>query len=75
MSRLPILNYRRIIAALERGGFYSARSTGGHEHFRHPDKPGVLVTVPKHRGDLKRSVLRSILDQAGLTVEDLQELL
>ncbi len=75
MSGLPVLNYRKVIAALERGGFYCARSTGGHDHFRHPDKPGVLVTVPKHRGDLKRSVLRSILDQARLTLEEFQELL
>ena len=75
MSRLPVLDYRRVIAALERGGFYLARSTGGHDHFRHPDKPGLLVTVPKHRGDLKRAVLRSILDQAELTLNEFQELL
>lgn len=75
MSRLPVLNYRKVIAALERHGFYLVRSTGGHDHFRHPDKPGVLVTVPKHRGDLKRSVLRSILDQAELTLDEFQDLL
>jgi predicted RNA binding protein YcfA (HicA-like mRNA interferase family) len=75
MSRLPIVNYRRVIAALERGGFYLARSTGGHDHFRHAEKPGVLVTVPKHRGDLKRAVLRSILDQAQLSLEEFQALL
>ena len=75
MSRLPVLNYRKVIAALERGGFYLARSTGGHDHFRHPDKPGILVTVPKHRGDLKRAVLRSILDQAELTLNEFRNLL
>jgi predicted RNA binding protein YcfA (HicA-like mRNA interferase family) len=75
MSRLPVLNYRKVIAALERGGFYLARSTGGHDHFRHPDRPGILVTVPKHRGDLKRAVLRSILAQAGLTLDEFQKLI
>lgn len=69
MSRLPIVNYRQVIAALKRNGFHLARSTGGHDHFRHPDKPGALVTVPKHRADLNRAVLRSIIDQAGMSVE------
>jgi len=75
MSRLPVVNDRRVIAALERGGSYLVRSTGGHDHFRHPGKPGALVTVPKHRGDLRRSVVRSILDPAGWSVAASRELL
>ena len=54
MSRLPPLNYRRVIAALERGGFYLDHSTGGHDRFKHRLRTHLRVTVPKHRGDLSR---------------------
>jgi hypothetical protein len=38
-------------------------------------KPGLLVTVPYHSRDLKRATLRSILRQAGITPEELPDLL
>ena len=40
-----------------------------------PERPGLLVTVPYHNRDLKRSTLRSILRQAGITSEELSDLL
>lgn len=75
MSRLPPLNYRRVIAALERGGFYLDHSTGGHDRFKHRIKAHLRVTVPKHRGDLPRGVVRSILRQAALSIEAFMTLL
>lgn len=51
------------------------RSTGGHDHFRHPAKPGILVTVPKHCGDIKRSILHAILEQAEMSAEEFRNLL
>jgi predicted RNA binding protein YcfA (HicA-like mRNA interferase family) len=75
LSRLPPLNYRRVIAALERGGFYLDHSTGGHDRYKHRLKTHLRVTVPKHRGDLARRVLRSILKQAELSEEEFRELL
>ena len=56
-------------------GFFLHHSTGGHHYFKHPTKPGRIVTVPVHLGDLKRSVLASILKQAGLTTEEFLDLL
>jgi predicted RNA binding protein YcfA (HicA-like mRNA interferase family) len=42
---------------------------------KHPHKPGH-VTVPKHATViLKLKTLESILEQAGLTVDELRELL
>ena len=75
MSRLPPLDYRRAIAALERGGFYLDHSTGGHDRFKHRTKVHLRVTVPKHRGDLPRNVVRSILRQAELSIEEFKTLL
>ena len=36
---------------------------------------GLLVTIPFHNRDLKRGTLRSILRQAGITPEELSDLL
>lgn len=76
--RLPALRPREVIRALERAGFLLHHSTGSHHYFKHPTKPGPkpgrIVTVPVHPGDLKRSVLASILKQAGLTTEEFLDL-
>jgi predicted RNA binding protein YcfA (HicA-like mRNA interferase family) len=73
--RLPALRPREVIRGLERAGFLLHHSTGSHHYFEHPTKPGRIVTVPVHPGDLKRSVLASILKQAGLTTEEFLDLL
>jgi predicted RNA binding protein YcfA (HicA-like mRNA interferase family) len=75
MSDLLVVRPRRLIRALERAGFYVHHIRGSHHYLRHPDRPGVLVTVPYHNRDLKRGTLRAILRQAGLTTEELQDLL
>jgi len=72
--RLPALRPREVIRALERAGFFLHHSTGSHHYFKHTTKPGRIVTVPVHPGDLKRSVLASILKQAGLTTEEFLDL-
>ena len=76
MSRqLPTLRPRQAIRALERAGFLLLRVRGSHHYFQQPDRPDLLVCVPVHPGDLKRSVLRSILRQADLTVDAFLDLL
>lgn len=48
---------------------------GSHLQLRHPRKPG-LVTVALHAGAIiKPKVLTSVLNQAGLSVEELRRLL
>jgi predicted RNA binding protein YcfA (HicA-like mRNA interferase family) len=75
MSDLPVVRPRQLIRALERAGFFVHHIRGSHHYLRHPDRPGLLITVPVHRGDLKRGTLRAILRQAGLTPDDLRDLL
>jgi predicted RNA binding protein YcfA (HicA-like mRNA interferase family) len=42
----------------------------------HPDKPRRRVQVPRHAGViLKPKTLRSILNQAGLTLDEFRRLL
>ena len=75
MSDLPVVRPRQLIRALERAGFFLHHTRGSHYYLKHPEKSGVLVTVPYHSRDLKRGTLRAILRQAGLSPDELRELL
>ena len=70
--KLPMLRPRRVIRALERNGFSVHHVSGSHYILK---KDGLRVTVPYHNKDLKPGTLRSIIGQAGLTVEEFLDLL
>jgi predicted RNA binding protein YcfA (HicA-like mRNA interferase family) len=62
--------------ALERAGLVLVRSKGSHRVFQHPDDPVRRTIVADHRGkDVPRGTLRSIIDQAGLTIDEFIDLL
>jgi len=68
--KFPSVNAREIISILERHGYYKARQSGSHIIMKHPTRKGV--TVPVHaKKDLTIGVLRSIMRDAELTLEDL----
>lgn len=74
MGKLPVLKAGEVIAALQKLGFEVDHVTGSHYILRHPD--GRRAVVPYHGNrDIKQEVLRSILTQAGLTVEEFKNLL
>ena len=74
--RLPSLNARRVIRALERAGFFVERSSGSHHFLVHRTDPRRRVTVAYHGArDIPRATLRNILRQAQLTVEEFLALL
>jgi predicted RNA binding protein YcfA (HicA-like mRNA interferase family) len=75
MTRLPALTARKLLGALQRAGYSIHHSTGSHYYLKHPKRPEVRITVPYHRGDLKRQTVQSILRQAGMTADQLVELL
>ena len=73
---LPLLKPRLILRALLRAGFYINHQSVSHAQLRHLAKTHLRVTVPRHdRFDIPRPVLRSILRQAELSVEEFLELL
>ena len=75
-GRLPAVNARRVIRALERAGFIVDRIVGSHHVMAHRLARTRAVTVPYKGGkDLKPGTLRSIIRQAGLTVEEFVRLL
>ena len=74
MPALPQVNGARVVRALQRAGFEVVRITGSHHIMKHPD--GRAVTVPVHASrDIRLGTLRSILSDAGLTVEEFRGLL
>jgi predicted RNA binding protein YcfA (HicA-like mRNA interferase family) len=74
MPKLPRLTARAIIAVLEKTGFSLARQSGSHMIYK--NAAGKRVTVPFHSSKtLHPKVLKSILRDADLTVEKLEELL
>jgi predicted RNA binding protein YcfA (HicA-like mRNA interferase family) len=76
MTVLPSVNAARLIRALQRAGFYIHHTTGGHYVLKHPDRPAARIVVPYHgSADIKRGILRSVLRQAGLSGEELANLL
>ena len=68
IRRPPVLTPRKVIRALERAGFVVHHATGSHYILKHAENPRLRVTVAYHSKDLKRSALKSIIKQAGLSV-------
>ncbi len=66
-----MLKPREVIAALERAGFHQVRQRGSHIQLK---RGNLLVTVPSHPGDLRPEVLRSIIRQAQMTIEEFLDL-
>ena len=74
MSKLPVVTANEIIKALEKIGFQGIRQKGSHLRMKHED--GRVVTIPVHQGKTSvRGLLRKILRDTELSVEELIELL
>lgn len=75
-GRLPALKGDEVVRALERAGFSVVRIKGSHHVLEHESDPSRRTVVPVHAGrDIKRGLLRKIIDDAGLTVEEFRGLL
>ncbi|MBI4506139.1 MAG: type II toxin-antitoxin system HicA family toxin [Chloroflexi bacterium] len=75
MTRLPRVTATQVLRALTRDGWYVVRRRGSHVILGHSSKPRLTV-VPVHRGrTLKPGLLQDILDDAGLSPEELRRLL
>ena len=74
MPRLPRLTAREIRSVLERVGFSLTRQSGSHQIFK--NAAGKRATIPFHSSRiLHPKVLKNILRDAELSLEDLEKLL
>jgi predicted RNA binding protein YcfA (HicA-like mRNA interferase family) len=74
-GRLPALTARDVMRALQRAGFFVVRSSGSHHLLVHETDPSRRTTVPVHPGDLPRGLVRAIIRQARLSVDEFIALL
>jgi len=73
--KLPCVNALQLLRALRRDGWEQVRQSGSHISLQHPKKLNTVI-VPKHAGIIiKAKTLKSILKQAGLSTDDLRNLL
>ena len=74
--RLPRVTGRDVLRALAHTGWSVHHVEGSHHYLRHPDHPGMRVTVAVHAGEtIKLKTLAAIIKQAGLTAEQFDDLL
>lgn len=74
MPKLPTVTAKEVIKALEKVGFQAVRQKGSHVRMKHENN--CVVTVPVHKGKIiGKGLLRKILRDAELTVEEFIELL
>lgn len=75
MTRVPSVNYEKVVRALRRDGWVVVRQRGGHIRLhKHSGEETLKLTLPNHR-PIKRSTLSHILKQAKLDIDRFLELL
>ncbi len=73
--KLPRITAAELRRALRRDGWEIVRQSGSHAILKHAKKSG-RVTIPVHAtATIKVKTLETILEQAGLTVDELRDLL
>ena len=74
MPKLPVVKAKELIRALKKLGFFEHHQVGSHMQLKH--KNGRRATVPVHSGrDIKRGMLRGILNDIDLSVKEFIDLL
>jgi len=74
LSRLRIIDARKMEKLLLKLGFQRVRQKGSHVFYRHPD--GRTTTVPHHRGrDLARPLIKDILKEIKLSDNEYEDYL
>jgi len=63
--REVVLKFKELERIIKADGCRLADISGSHYQYKHPVKPG-RVTIPTHKGELKRKIVQSAMKQAGL---------
>ena len=72
MSKLPLVNFKRMEKFLLAAGFKAVRQKGSHLFYRHSD--GRMTTLPNHPGrDLARPLIREILREIEITPDEFRK--
>ncbi|MDW7728263.1 MAG: type II toxin-antitoxin system HicA family toxin [Candidatus Methanoperedens sp.] len=69
VPKLPVVSGNEAVKALSKAGFYIHHQKGSHIVLKKDGAPDMRVVVPNHK-EIKRGMLRSIIRDAGLTVDE-----
>ena len=70
MTKVPSLDYKKVLAAFRKAGFTKVRQKGSHIRVEKETPEGTIkVTIPAHK-PIKRSTLSHIIKDAGLSVNE-----
>jgi len=68
-SKYPLLKPQQIIKVLTILGFEKVSQKGSHAKYKKAGKPSKIVIIPMH-DEVARGILKSILEQAGIGLDD-----
>lgn len=73
--RIPVITAKELVRALKRAGFTKDRQRGSHLTLIN-STTDKTVTIPVHTGvDIGKGLLKKIIKDAGLTMEEFKNLL
>ena len=72
--RLPAVSGAEAVRAFQRVGYQLDRQRGSHIILRHPEPPHRRLTIPAH-SELAKGTLRTLIREAGLTIEEFSAVL
>jgi predicted RNA binding protein YcfA (HicA-like mRNA interferase family) len=67
-SKYPILSPNEIIRILSKFGFYKVSQKGSHAKYKN-DFTNKIFIIPMH-SEIAKGTLKSILEQADITIEE-----
>lgn len=72
--KLPVVSGQEALKAFQKIGYIFDHQTGSHIIIRNSNPPFRRLTIPDHR-EIAKGTLRSLIREAGLTVEQFADLL
>jgi predicted RNA binding protein YcfA (HicA-like mRNA interferase family) len=72
MSKLKIITSIQMCKLVESLGFVAIRQKGSHRFYRHDD--GRTTIIPMHVGDLDRSLVRKMLRDMEITIDEFNDI-
>ncbi len=73
MPKLPVISGNKAVKAFSKAGWHPHRQVGSHLVMR-KEGSRITLSIPLHK-ELKPGLLRKLIRDAGLTVEEFVELL
>lgn len=74
MTKLPVVSGRDAVKAFGKLGYAFDRQRGSHIILRQVAPPHRRLTIPDHK-ELSKGTLRTLLREAGLSVDEFTKLL